>query len=217
MTLEITLLQVCRSQEKTMALFCAVLRDFAAWAMLRPLSGLAPSEPDRPGALRLDHLFFGSYLAVDSEKLRAARTTGAFWVHDDAKFTKTFNDTILQLRLPTATVAYQLRHGAAPRAAQRETGSLAGIQRRLRHGGPVLTQRYEKPTRRLGEQRVLTPEPRGQNPWGGCRRGALLLGTSSPIAFKEFCSARRRAHRRALSTSSGPPAKQLLTVGRRSS
>ena len=54
---------------------------------------------------------------IGKQKIVGAGATGAFWVLNDAKFTKAFSDTILQLGLPTTTLAYQLRHGAASRAA----------------------------------------------------------------------------------------------------
>jgi integrase len=339
-----------------MALFCAELRDFAAWAKLRKLSALTASELDRHGAEYLDHLFFGGYQAERGEKLLAAlqalhpelgtaatgslplmragmrgfrklahgysRTplvleavhaiigqlaatqrldmarailvswdaflrlpsdlvrmtgaswvapvaglagnrwglllypeeqdtrskttqfdesvmldhpvirslgniwkqkiaaagaTGAFWDFSDVKFTRAFSDTILQLGLPPTTVAYQLRHGAASYAALQGTRSLAEIQRRLRHASPVSTQRYEKHTRYLAEVGKLTPELRGYAAWVDSRLRGLLLGTTSAITFREFCSANHLVHNRALSTSSGPPAKRQRTVGKLSS
>jgi hypothetical protein len=174
-------------------------------------------SPSRAPWLRRGLAALGAFGNIGKLGITGAGTSGASGVRSGAKFTKTFNDTMLQLGPPTATVAYQLRRGAALRAAQRVARYLAEIQRRLRHAGPAHTQRYGRRARQRGEQRLLTPKLRGRNAWGGSPRHAPLLGTILLNSSEELCSARRRAHHRALSMSSGPPAKQLLTVGRPSS
>ena len=203
----------------------------ASW--VAPVSGLAgnrwglllyPEEQDTRSkttqfdeSVMLDHPVIKALGSVWRQKIAQAGPTGPFWEFSDAKFTKAFSETILQLGLPATTVAYQLRHGAASYAALQGTRSLAEIQRRLRHASPVSTQRYEKHTRYLAEVGKLTPELREYAAWVDSRLRGLLLGTISPISFKEFCSANRLIHNRALSTSSGPPAKRQRTVGKLSS
>jgi hypothetical protein len=67
--------------------------------------------------VRLGHAVNKARGNIGKQKISGAGATGAFWVLHDAKSTKAFSDTILQLGLPTTTVAYQLGHGAASRAA----------------------------------------------------------------------------------------------------
>ena len=61
----------------------------------------------------LDHAVIQALGSIGKQKIASAGATGAFWALNDAKFTKALSDTILQLGLPSATAAHQLRHGAA--------------------------------------------------------------------------------------------------------
>ena len=164
----------------------------------------------------LEHPASAALDPVWRTKLPRGPRDGPLWDFPEIALSKEFNRVVAELVLPPSTVAYQIRHGAASYAALLGTLSIAQIQRRLRHGSPIPTQRYEKHTRYLSEVGKLSPEIRAYGTWVGENLPALLLGTLSPISFDQFCRSRGCSSGRTLTFSAErskklPPAKRKST------